>query len=155
MPTNFAHDSNPLTAAPTGTARATFRFRALDTDGREVGGTIAAASPQEVARRLRSEGKTVLSIGHDERIAATGAASRATRSSRARRSDLGALCRHLGTMAEAGVPLSEALVSAAEEGGREEFRPFVRQLATEVESGVPLSEAFGRRCREVPALVVA
>jgi type IV pilus assembly protein PilC len=58
-------------------------------------------------------------------------------------------------MAEAGVPLSEALASAAEEGGRDEFRPFVRQLATEIESGVPLSEAFGRRGREVPSLVVA
>ena len=152
MATNLAHDSSPLAPAA---ARATFRFRALDADGRETTGTIAAATPQEVARRLRAEGKTVLSIGHDERIASTTAAPRATRSSRARRSDLAALCRHLGTMADAGVPLSEALASAAEEGGRDEFRPFVRQLATEVESGVPLSEAFGRRGREVPALVVA
>jgi len=152
MAINLAHDSNPLAPAA---VRATFRFRALDADGRETTGTIAAATPQEVARRLRAEGKTVLSIGHDERIASTTAAPRAKRSSRARRSDLAALCRHLGTMADAGVPLSEALASAAEGSGRDEFRPFVRELATEVESGVPLSEAFGRRCREVPALVVA
>jgi type II secretory pathway component PulF len=155
MATNLGHDPRSSTAPSPGGARGTFRYRALDADGRESTGTIAAGSPQEVARRLRAEGKTVLSIGHDERIAAPSAATRPTRSARARRSDLAALCRHLGTMAEAGVPLSEALASAAEEGGRDEFRPFVRQLATEIESGVPLSEAFGRRGREVPSLVVA
>lgn len=136
-------------------ARATFTYRAVDADGREATGTLIAQSPQEVARRLRAEGKTVLAIHRDARLAASGSDARGTRASRARRSDLAALCRHLGTMAEAGVPISEALASAAQEGVRAEFTPFVAKLAAEVESGVPLSEALSRRGREVPAVVVA
>ena len=91
-------------------ARATFVFHALDTDGRETSGTMAAASAEEVARKLRAEGRTVLSIGRDEAIAASASTPRG---SRARRGDLAMLCRHLGTMADAGVPISEALEAAA------------------------------------------
>lgn len=159
-PREFAHSTGDgLRAATTvvadTAARATFNFRALDAEGREVTGTVIAQNPQEVARRLRSEGKTVLAIDRDARLAGSATEARPTRTARARRSDLAALCRHLGTMSEAGVPISEALTSAAQEGVRAEFRPFVARLAAEVESGLPLSEAFGRRGREVPAVVVA
>ena len=80
---------------------------------------------------------------------------RPARAGRVRRGDLALLCRHLGTMTDAGVPISEALEAAAREGVRPEFRPFVQALATEVESGRPLSEAFARRGRDVPAIMVA
>lgn len=96
-------------------ARATFVFHALESDGREASGTMAAASAEEVARKLRSEGRTVLSIGRDEAIAASAVTPRG---GRARRGDLALLCRHLGTMADAGVPISEALDAAATEGSR-------------------------------------
>ena len=132
--------------------RATFVYRVIDVDGREVNGTLAAGSAEEVARKLRSEGRTVLSIGRDQAIAAQ---VRPARAGRVRRGDLALLCRHLGTMTDAGVPISEALEAAAREGVRAEFRPFVQALATEVESGRPLSEAFARRGRDVPAIMVA
>jgi type IV pilus assembly protein PilC len=133
--------------------RATFAYRAVDVDGREVSGTLAAASAEEVARKLRADGRTVLSIGRDEAIA-TSSSARA-RAGRARRSDLALLCRHLGTMADAGVPISEALTAAAAEGARPEFRPFIEALSADVEGGLPLSQAFSRRGRDVPAIVVA
>ena len=135
--------------------RATFAYRAIDADGRESVGTLSAASPHDVARKLRSEGKTVLAIGRDEAIAADARVASTSRANRARRGDLAALCRHLGTMSDAGVPISEALAAAAQEGVRPEFRPFVAALAADVESGIPLSTAFTRRGREVPTIVVA
>jgi type II secretory pathway component PulF len=134
-------------------ARATFAYRALDVDGRELSGTLAAATAEEVARKLRADGRTVLSIGRDEAIAASPTAR--ARAGRVRRSDLALLCRHLGTMADAGVPLSEALRAAATEGSRPEFRPFIEAVAADVEGGLPLSQAFSRRGREVPAIMVA
>lgn len=132
--------------------RATFVYRALEGDGRETSGTMAAASPDEVARKLRADGRTVLEIGRDGAIATPTAR---LRGGRARRSDLAMLCRQLGTMADAGVPISEALEAAATEGARPEFRPFVRMLAHDVEGGLPLSQAFARHGREVPAIVIA
>jgi len=135
--------------------RATFVYRALDAEGRESNGMMAAASAQEVARRLRAEGRTVLAVSRDEALAANGRTDAPTRGGRTRRSDLALLCRHLGTMAEAGVPLTEALEAAKTEGARAEFRPFVEALARDVESGMALSQAFARRGREVPAIVVA
>lgn len=139
-------------------ARATFVFRALESGGREVSGTMAALNPQEVARRLRAEGKTVLSIGLDTNISAKAKSDRsqpARQGVRVRRSDVSALCRHLGTMAEAGVPLAEALDSAVTEGVRPDFKPFTQSLSEDVSTGTPLSAAFARRARNMPPIVVA
>ncbi|MFM7134144.1 MAG: type II secretion system F family protein, partial [Planctomycetota bacterium] len=135
--------------------RASFAYRVREGDGRESTGVVAAASAQEVARRLRAEGKTVLSVARDEAVAAKGRVDAPSRSTRARRSDLAGLCRHLGTMTEAGVPLADALAAASRESARPEFRPFVEALAADVEAGVPLSQAFSRRGRDIPAIVVA
>lgn len=138
-------------------ARATFVYRVLD-GAREVSGTMAAANSQEVARRLRAEGKTVLSVALDASISSKAKAQRPTGSAtgaRVRRSDMAVLCRHLGTMAEAGVPLAEAMDSAATEGVRVEFRPFVQLLAEDVHSGAPLSSSLSRRGRNMPPIVVA
>ncbi len=139
-------------------ARATFVFRALESGGREVSGTMAALNPQEVARRLRAEGKTVLSIGLDTNISAKAKSDRAHSAKqgvRVRRSDVSSLCRHLGTMAEAGVPLAEALDSAVNEGVRPDFKPFTQSLSEDVSTGTPLSAAFARRARNMPPIVVA
>ena len=139
-------------------ARATFVFRALESGGREVSGTMAALNPQEVARRLRAEGKTVLSIGLDTNISAKAKSDRAQsakQGARVRRSDVSSLCRHLGTMAEAGVPLAEALDSAVNEGVRPDFKPFTQSLSEDVSTGTPLSAAFARRARNMPPIVVA
>jgi hypothetical protein len=139
-------------------ARATFVFRALESGGREVSGTMAALNPQEVARRLRAEGKTVLSIGLDTNISAKAKSDRAQSAKqgvRVRRSDVSSLCRHLGTMAEAGVPLAEALDSAVNEGVRPDFKPFTQSLSEDVSTGTPLSAAFARRARNMPPIVVA
>jgi type II secretory pathway component PulF len=139
-------------------ARATFAFRALEAGGREVSGTMAALNAQEVARRLRGEGKTILSIGLDTNISAKAKTERvqaAGQGVRVRRSDVSALCRHLGTMAEAGVPLSEALDSAVTEGVRPDFKPFAQALADDVSTGTPLSASFARRARNMPPIVVA
>ncbi len=146
------HARNQMSTELRSEIRATFVYRAIDSDGREASGSMAASSAEEVARKLRAEGRTVLSIGRDEALAAPIA--RRARGS-VRRSDLALLCRHLGTMAEAGVPISEALEAAASEDARPEFRPFVRALAHDVESGMPLSQAFARRGRDVPPIVVA
>ncbi len=153
MPTvPFGQPDLGARAEPRADARATFVYRAVDLDGRETRGTLAAATAEEVARKLRSEGRTPLSIDRDSAISTS---QRSTRGGRARRSDLALLCRHLGTMAEAGVPLAEALDAAAREGVRPEFRPFAQALAIDIEDGLSLSQAFLRRGREVPAIVVA
>lgn len=143
-------------------ARGTFHFRALDASGDEVRGTMTAANAQEVARRLRAEGRTVLTVGRGAGLAeppsGPGAAGSATRwgaRARPKRADIAALCRHLGTMTEAGVPLSEALDAAADEGVRAEVRPFVAALAETVRAGAPLSQALAAHGRVVPPIVVA
>jgi type II secretory pathway component PulF len=139
-------------------ARATFAYRVLEQGGREAVGTMAAHNPQEVARKLRSEGRTVLSIEIDSSISDKARASQSGKSRegmRIRRSDVAVLCRHLGTMAEAGVPLAEALDSAVNEGVRAEFRPFTRAVADDVHAGAPLSAALAKRGRNIPSIVVA
>jgi type II secretory pathway component PulF len=148
--------------------RGTFAFRALDASGGEVSGTMAASSAQEVARRLRAEGRTVLSIDRDMGAAGLSVAGRPGPTAagrgpvvrwrgraRPRRADVAALCRHLGTMVEAGVPLSEALDAASEDGVRPEIRPFVARLADEVRGGAPLSQSLAAQAGVVPPVVVA
>ena len=156
--------SSPSTTAASSSAdsrieaRATFAYRVLEPGGREATGTMAAHNPQEVARRLRADGKVILSIGLDSTISdkVRAAEPKQVRSGvRVRRTDIATLCRHLGTMAEAGVPLTEALDSAVTEGVRPDFRPFTQSVADDVHAGMPLSAAIAKRGRNVPSIVVA
>ncbi len=95
-------------------AQSTYTYKARDSDGTVINGSLVADSPEEVGARLRSNGKFVLSVSQNAMRPPTvsldaGQIQRNEAAKRVRREDVITFCQQLSVMLETGVPLSEAL----------------------------------------------
>ena len=132
----------------------TYAWRARDADGAISSGTISAVSEHEVASRLRSEGRFVISIrqsasGESEPVVQT------TASNRFNRDDVIAFFRQLSVMLSAGVSISESLDAIVRQSADAPRRDFILTIQSEVESGEPFSTVLSRRGRQFPLSVVS
>ena len=86
-----------------------FSYRVIDAQGRRTRGVAEAENPDGLTHLLESRGLLVLDV---ERV--TRSDVRALSSTRAARRDILELTRALAALLGAGLPLSRALVTAAE-----------------------------------------
>ena len=135
-------------------AESTYAWRARDADGSISSGTISAVSEHEVASRLRSEGRFVISIrqsasGESEPVVQT------TDSNRFNRNDVIAFFRQLSVMLSAGVSISESLDAIVRQSTDAHRRDFILTIQSEVESGEAFSTVLSRRSRQFSLSVVS
>ena len=135
-------------------AQSTFAWRARDAEGVVCSGTMGAVSADEVAVRLREEGRYVVSI----RESASGTGDVVTRDRREvkmKRDETIAFFRQISVMLSAGVPIAEALEAIVRQAGENSGRVLMARIQEEVESGEPLSTALARRPRTFSTVVVS
>ncbi len=140
-------------------AQATFTFRVRESGGEIVSGQMSAASADEVALRLRNDGKYVVSIEERglvdlprldrEQIRRNEAAKRI------KRDDVIAFSQQLAVMLDAGVPLAEALQTFCRQSRSAEFKAVLGVLSERVCAGEPLSTAMAQWPRVFPRLMVS
>lgn len=140
-------------------AQSTYAFKARDTRGQIISGSVSAASAEEVGMRLRSEGKFVISV-HENALRATQELDadqirRSETAKRVKREDVIALAQQLSVMLETGVPLSEALDSFQKQAGRKEFRTVITALSEDVHSGEQLSKSMAKWPRVFPPIMLS
>ena len=134
--------------------QSTFAWRARDAEGGVCSGTMTAASENEVAARLRDEGRYVVSIR--ESASGTGdIAPSDRRSTRMKRDEAIGFFRQLSVMLEAGVPISEAMEAIVRQAPDNATRVLLARLQEEVEAGEALSTALARRPRSFSPVVVS
>ena len=127
------------------TETANWAWQARDGDGELRRGTLAAENAAEVASRLRSEGRIVISIDRSV-IAPRSSEGRAFNiPGRVDREATASIIRRLSVMLEAGVPLPEAL--AIEVESTPVLATELDQIREAVEGGAPPSEAFAEHPR--------
>lgn len=129
---------------------ATWSWKARDPSGNLLSGATAAASAQEVASRLRSEGKVVLGV---QPGATTEAMTRRASRSGGRsvpRAEILEFSRQIAVMLDAGVSLTEALEAFSRQSETMRIAREVDAIRHEVAEGEPLSAAFARRRRTFP-----
>lgn len=140
-------------------AQSTFTYRARDHRGEVINGTMVAASPDEVALRLRSEGKYIVGIDErgltDQPRLDEGQVRRNEAAKRVRRDDVIAFAQQLGVMLDAGVPLADALQTFCRQTRSAEFRTVLLVLSERVCAGEPLSMAMAQWPRVFPTLMVS
>lgn len=140
-------------------ALGTYQYRARDTTGAVVSGTLTAASAEEVGARLRAEGKYVLAVQENALRAAPvldeSQIRRNEAAKRVRREDVIAFCQQLSVMLETGVPLTEALDALCHQVPRREFRGVLAELRDDIESGEKLSSAMAKWPRVFPSMVIS
>ena len=135
-------------------AESTYAWRARDVDGSISSGTLSAVSENEVASRLRSEGRFVISIrqsasGESEPVIQTN------ESIRFNRNDVIAFFRQLSVMLSAGVSISESLDAIVRQSTDSQRRDFILAIQSEVESGEAFSTVLSRRGRQFSLSVVS
>ena len=140
-------------------AQSTFAFKAKDSSGALVNGSVVATSADEVATKLRAEGKYVLSVREDALRASeqldAAQIRRNEAAKRVKRDDVISFCQQLSVMLETGVPLTEAMDNLCAQAPRQEFRLVLTVLRDEVYSGEKFSAAMAKWPRVFPHMLVS
>jgi len=128
-----------------------FAYHAIDPDGREQRGRIAAANDDAARDRLTSKNLYIVSVAPAPARASVLASLPIKRQPRLNAKQLTLFTRQLSSLAQVS-PLEEALRTIS----RQSEQPHVRQILTEVHAGVVegqrLSEAMRREGNSFPPL---
>ena len=128
-----------------------FAYHAIDPDGREQRGRIAAANDDAARDRLTSKNLYIVSVAPAPARASVLASLPIQRQPRLNAKQLTLFTRQLSSLAQVS-PLEEALRTIS----RQSEQPHVRQILTEVHAGVVegqrLSEAMRREGNSFPPL---
>jgi general secretion pathway protein F len=128
-----------------------FAYHAIDPDGREQRGRIAAANDDAARDRLTSKNLYIVSVAPASARASVLASLPIKRQPRLNAKQLTLFTRQLSSLAQVS-PLEEALRTIS----RQSEQPHVRQILTEVHAGVVegqrLSEAMRREGNSFPPL---
>jgi len=113
----------------------TFRYVALDRDGKRTRGRISATDEQDAFRRISTQGLTPLRVSADvKRSFSLGR--------RVKKADIAAMTRELSVLVEARVPLAQGLMIMAENERNATLATILRSLAGRIESGARVSDAI-------------
>lgn len=112
--------------------RRSFRYKGIDKSGREVAGTIEAASIVVAKSLLRGKGISVKSIGARRQWGAGSVNDK----------DISAFTRQLATMMKSGVPLLAAFDIVMRGAAKPAVRDLMADMRGRIEQGGSLSEAF-------------
>ncbi|TVQ52503.1 MAG: type II secretion system F family protein [Phycisphaerales bacterium] len=140
-------------------AQVTYGYKARDSHGEIVSGTIAASSAEEVGARLRAEGKYVLNVSEHALRSETGLDDYQIRrnemAKRVSREDVITFCQQLSVMLETGVPLSEALDAFCRQIEKRELQEVIKSLHADIEGGEPFSTAMAKWPRVFPSMMIS
>ncbi len=122
---------------------ATFAYKALTVDGRDIAGEVEAADRSAAVRELASSGVSVTEIREGGRriLPLLGRAEGAKRL-RVRPKQVAILTRQLAIALEAGLPLMDALNVMGQELDHAPSRELLRRLGQRVQQGASLSDAL-------------
>ncbi len=140
-------------------AQSTFAYKARDSQGQMISGSLVASSSKEVGEKLRAEGKYVVSVEDHAMNAGTPLDPEQIRrdesAKRIRREDVIGFCQQLSVMLETGVPLTEALDAFCRQTPRPEFRNVLNTLREDICSGEPFSTAMAKWPSVFPNMMVS
>ncbi len=116
-----------------------YAYRAINTNGRQLRGALAAANELDLQQALGTVGLELIDCRLAARRRPVGA-----RSKRVGSRDLVQLCVHLEQLQRAGVPLLEGLADVRDSADGVRLRDLAAEIHRDVSEGQPLSVALGR-----------
>ena len=123
------------------------RYKAVDAQGRRLGGEIEAANAADLEARLSRLGLDLVTFRKAK-------AGRAIGRGRVRRGDLVGFCFHMEQLVTAGVPVIEGLATLRDSAGNPRLREVLAGLVESVEGGETLSGAMREHPRVFGAVFV-
>lgn len=129
-----------------------FVFTAKSIDGRTVKDVRESDSEMTLVSLLRKEGLVVISVAP---AAATSKTKRLKSGKKVKTRDLAILCRQLGAMMDAGLPVLEALEGISDQVDNPTLAEVLRQVSSDIEAGSTLSQAIGKHGKIFSVLFVS
>ena len=123
------------------------RYKAVDAQGRRLGGEIEAANAAGLETRLARLGLDLVAFREVK-------AGRAIGRGRVRRGDLVGFCFHMEQLTTAGVPVLEGLATLRDSAGNPRLREVLADMVVSVEGGATLSGAMREHPRVFEAVFV-
>ncbi len=117
-----------------------FTYTAYDRSGKEVCGTIDAASEHEALEEIRRKGLFPTHVGHQSEA---GAGNTRTRAPRGALKSLVFTLRQLAVLSSTGTPIVDALIAVERQTSDAAWRAILADVRRRVEEGATLAEAMG------------
>ncbi|HPD48019.1 MAG TPA: type II secretion system F family protein [Anaerohalosphaeraceae bacterium] len=119
-----------------------YRYIARNSNGQRVEGVMQGETSHDILVQLRDKALTPLTVEpHTDKIAAGKKRVCSWWPNRIRSEEIASFCWQLGTMLEAGVPITEAFETIAEDIDNLTFRSVVEEIGETIKSGETLTEA--------------
>lgn len=131
---------------------ATFLYKAIDAEGREVADRLVAQDRAAAIEQLCSQSLSPVSVERQEDRGAEGRFARGTRVSKA---EVEAFTRQLANLLAAGVPLSRALNILSREAAKPAAARLWATVHDQVAGGMALADALAQHPRAFPPVYVA
>lgn len=123
-----------------------FRFTAIDASGNTLTDTLNAESPEHLMAQIHA--KSLFCLGYEELGVNTVTVSKL------RLKSLVIFCRQLGTMLNAGIPISQSLHNIQDKADSPKARKVFSQLYEDVQKGNSLSIAMQLQPGMFPSLLI-
>ena len=147
-----------------------YQYKAKNSQGKAVTGTINAQNETDAVSELRRQGLVILGLnakGGGSRggssqgngggffsLSVGGGKNIKLSSVRIKSQDMVVFTRQLSTMISAGIPLVEALEILAEQSANVGFRMVLENVVSDIRAGKDLSQAMGKHRRIFPKIYV-
>ncbi len=119
-----------------------YHYRAVNRDGRKIGGQLNANNEVELYQRLRENGLELLSAREQKQRAGLSFLAAAIKNR-----DLVQVCMHLEQMSRAGVSLIDSLGDVRDSVEQRRLKDILVEVCRDVAEGKSLSEAVARHPR--------
>ena len=131
---------------------ATFTYKAIDAQGRQVADTLVASDRAAAIEQLCGRSLSPVSIERRDDLRTEGWTVRVGRVSK---SDIEAFTRQLANLLAAGVPLSRALSILSREASKPAAAKLWATIHDQVAGGASLADAFAHQPKAFPPVYVA
>lgn len=129
-----------------------FRYQVLDENGKSSTGVIDAASIQDASRKLKGDGKFIVSVELDK---GQGLANMEIGSKKLNTRELVMITRQLASLLSAGITVVRSLDMLYQQCETKRSKRCVGAIYEEIQSGRSLSEAFRDQKDILPSIMVA
>lgn len=132
-----------------------FSYKAKDTSGQLVTGTLDADTPANVISRLQQMGYFPLAVHDAKSAAAEGGASGGGRQRRVKINDMATFNRQLADLLSSGIPLVKALSVIQNQTPNPTLQKIIQQVTQDVSGGDSLAGAMSRHPKVFNKLFIA
>lgn len=135
---------------------AAFSYRAINTAGKIVNGTIEGDTERQVRTQLRAQKLKPINVdGVKQKQQKAAARQPLLFAPRMKIKELTLLTRQMASLVQSGMPLADALQGVAKQSRKESTKGLVLQIRSRVLEGLSLAKALGEHPRSFDSMFIA